>query len=273
MSLRRFFIYSFAVHLLVLAAILVLMPAEQKQKKGEDFFAKIISPEELLRTPQTVPMPGPRPGIKPSPGAPGTHSPVMKPAPSKQERGIIPGDRDTVPSRPPSPHIPSPPPSPEQRGDGRERPPSSLKPYPGEPSVREKLFDKKIIGDIAKRETEKLQEKEIRDTAITFDTKEYKFLIYNRRLKERIESIWIYPPDAAARGIYGDLRIRFTIRKNGQLGAVEITRTSGHKNLDDAAIKALRDGAPYWPLPAEWGMDAYTIEGHFIYTIYGYYIR
>ena len=115
------------------------------------------------------------------------------------------------------------------------------------------------------------KKKRTRPSALT--PKEYRFLLYNRRLKERIESIWHYPPDAAAQGIYGDLIIRFTIKKDGQIGAVELVRTSGHKNLDDAAIEALREGAPYWPLPEEWGMEGYTIEGHFVYSLYGYYIR
>ena len=54
---------------------------------------------------------------------------------------------------------------------------------------------------------------------------------------------------------------------------MELVRTSGHKTLDDAAMEALRDGTPYWPLPEEWGMEGYTIEGHFVYSLYGYYIR
>jgi protein TonB len=118
-----------------------------------------------------------------------------------------------------------------------------------------------------------MEKEDKKDKTFTFDAKEYRFLIYNRRLKERIESIWHYPPDAAAQGIHGELIIRFTIKKNGHLGAVEIVRTSGYKNLDDAAIEALRDGDPYWPLPAEWDMEGYTIEGHFVYSLYGYYIR
>ena len=138
--------------------------------------------------------------------------------------------------------------------------------------MKEKLFDKNIISDIVKRDIEK-NDKENKGKTFTFDTSEYKFLIYNRRLKERIENIWKYPPEAAERGIYGDLIIKFSIKKNGRLGDVELVRTSGHKDLDDAAIKALKDGAPYWPLPEEWNMEAYTIEGHFIYTIYGYYVR
>jgi periplasmic protein TonB len=149
-----------------------------------------------------------------------------------------------------------------------------VKPDYLQPSFREKIFDKSVIGDLAKRDIEK-EEKGNKDKgkSFSFDTDEFEFLIYNRRLKERIEHIWIYPPEAAAKGIYGDLIIRFTIKKNGQLGSVELVRTSGHKSLDDAAIKALRDGAPYWPLPREWNLEGYTIEGHFIYTIYGYYIR
>ena len=136
------------------------------------------------------------------------------------------------------------------------------------------MFDKGVIGDLAKRDVEKEERgKKEKGKSFSFDTDEFKFLIYNRRLKERIESIWIYPSEAASKGIYGDLIIRFTIKKNGQLGAVELVRTSGHKSLDDAAIKALKDGAPYWPLPKEWNLEGYTIEGHFIYTIYGYYIR
>jgi protein TonB len=94
-----------------------------------------------------------------------------------------------------------------------------------------------------------------------------------RRLREKIESIWEYPAEARARRLYGDLKIRFTIRKDGRLGAIELVRTSGYKVLDDAAIKALKDGEPYWPLPPEWGMESYTILGHFVYAIYGYELR
>lgn len=139
------------------------------------------------------------------------------------------------------------------------------------PAVQERLFDRGVIGDIAKRNLER-EEKETKDKTFTFDTKQYRFLIYNQRLKQRIESIWHYPRRAAAQGIYGDLVIKFTILQNGNLGSVELMRTSGHKDLDDAAIKALYDGAPYWPLPKEWGMESYTIEGLFIYTLYGSYI-
>ena len=173
---------------------------------------------------------------------------------------------------------------------------SILKPDNPKPSMKEKLFDRNVINDLAKRDMEKkeqakkdkiplldtrqeqiygskggLQNRDDKkfeaDKKLSFDGKELKFMLYDRKLKERIEHIWIYPPSAAARGISGDLLIRFTIMKNGKLGEVELVRTSGHKDLDDAAIKALKDASPFWPLPESWGMDSYSIDGHFIYTI------
>jgi len=132
------------------------------------------------------------------------------------------------------------------------------------------LIDKDIIEKIAKKS---LEQKDIEKTGITFDTDELKYYSYMRRLKERIESIWIYPPDAAEKGIYGDLYIKFTIKKDGYLGTVELIRTSGYRELDEAALQALKDGEPYWPLPKNWDKEAITITGHFIYTLYGMYIR
>jgi protein TonB len=136
--------------------------------------------------------------------------------------------------------------------------------------MREKLFDRGVISEFAKRAP---PEDEKKKKIFTFDTSEYRFLLYNRRLKEKIESVWKYPPEEAAQGIYGDLVIRFVIKKNGRIGDIELVRTSGHKKLDDAAIQALKEGEPYWPLPDEWGMKTYAIVGHFVYTIYGYHIR
>jgi protein TonB len=90
-----------------------------------------------------------------------------------------------------------------------------------------------------------------------------------RMLKERIESIWKYPKKAARQGISGDLYMQFTIKKDGSLGNVELLRTSGHSELDDAAVKAIKRAAPFWPLPEDWDKDDLEIKGHFIYVFGG----
>jgi len=268
--LQKFFIYSSAAHILVFAALLFLIPAEQAKKSGGDFITRLVSPEEMSPH-NALPLPAPR--MRSSPAITRRTAPVAPaPSPGIRESGS-PGDyRESSIAQDAPPSFSS----------GRETGQIPQKETTGQKGIpapdthgiplREKLFDKSIIGDLAKREVEK-KEKEKKDTTFTFDAREYRFLLYNRRLKERIESTWVYPPDAAAQGIYGDLILRFTIKKDGKIGAVELVRTSGHKNLDDSAMRALKDGSPYWPLPDEWGMDSYTIEGHFIYTIYGYYIR
>ncbi len=262
MSLRRFFIYSIAIHMLVMIVVILYKPAITNKKPSGVFITRLISPNEFLMYRPPMPaLPQRRPSIRDQDQS----GPTM-PIPKTEDRSPAFSEGSVSKEDVPSTSLPSP-----------SLVPSLPSPYPDQESKpqylpREKLFDRSVIGDLAKREIEK-EKKGVKGRSLTFDTKDYKFLIYNERLKERIESIWIYPHDAAVKGIFGDLVIRFTIKKNGTLGAVELIRTSGHQNLDDAAMKALRDGEPYWPLPDEWGMEAYTIVGHFVYTLYGYYLR
>jgi len=283
LNLKRFFLYSSVVHGLVIAALIFLVHPAKEKKTGGQFYTSLVSPEELLPPRPVTP---PRSGMRSMPrmrSVPARPSARIRSAPSKPSAPAVPGAataeslararENVLPERGiPSPQPPSAPSSPES-GGGSETGREGQKQAEKGSALRERLFDKNIISSLAKRDFAREEEKESKNKSFTFDAKEYRFFLYNRRLKERIESIWVYPPYEAEHGIYGDLEIRFTIKKNGQLGSVELLRTSGHESLDDAAIKALRDGAPYWPLPDEWGMEAYTIEGHFIYTIYGYFIR
>lgn len=123
------------------------------------------------------------------------------------------------------------------------------------------LFDRQTIEEFASRNAPK-------DRGLTFDISEFKNRGYMRMLRDRIESIWEYPREAARQGISGDLFIKFIIKKDGTLGDVELLRTSGYSVLDEAAIKALKHGEPYWPLPSDWDKDVLEIKGHFIY-VYG----
>lgn len=271
MNLGKSVVYSVAVHALIIAMLLFIIPAPEKKKAGGEFFTDLVSPEELLpERPRTLPRTPRTRSAAPVPAIKEMRRARPEQGTSYDQASRLSGETRDTKAAPPSPNL-------RKGGQGEFAAESrtgsegsaNQKPDSIGPTLKEKLFDKKVIGDIAKRNVEK----EEKNRTFSFDAEEYRFLIYNRRLKERIESIWHYPPDAAAQGIYGDLVIKFTIKKNGQLGAVELVRTSGHKNLDDAAMEALKDGAPYWPLPKEWSMEAYTIEGHFVYSLYGYYIR
>jgi protein TonB len=270
LTIRRFFAYSIILHVtFFLITFSIIFPVQDK--KREEFFARIVSPEEFLPPAPPSAILKTRPILPASPKTAKPRTFVPKPELQKGTQTIPgPGLSTSQPLvHPAAPVLPD-----KSLEKGTDISSSEVKgniqvPHIPIPSTKEKLFDRNVIGDIAKREVKK----EEKEQTFSFDVKEMRYLTYLKRLKERIESIWIYPPDAAAKGIYGDLLIKFTIKKNGKLGSVELVRTSGYKNLDDAALRALRNAEPFWPLPDEWGMEAYTIQGHFIYTIYGYYVR
>ena len=264
----------------MIAAIIFLIPPAKSKKTGGEFFADLVSPEELApRKPPVLPAPRVR-QAPPSRSHAAPRMPAMRGGKSRlgekssQSIGKSPPGGTETGKTGAFPSVGKGPPK-GVGGETKTGPPrgeSSAQPGRAGPSLKD-LLDRKIIENFAKRNIEK-EEKEAKvDRTFTFNPKDYKFLIYNRRLKERIEGIWHYPEEAAEKGIYGDLVIKFTIKKNGQLGEVELVRGSGYPILDKAAIEALRDGAPYWPLPEEWGMDTYTIEGNFVYTIYRSFIR
>lgn len=164
----------------------------------------------------------------------------------------------------------------------------SGEPFPGRQNEGEGVSGKKALpeglsikqllpGDLiakaARRPIEEEREGPSQDS-ITFSTKDLKYEPYLMRLKERIEAIWVYPREAIERGIYGDLIIDFGIKKDGSLAYARVVRTSGFEVLDEAALRALKNGQPYWPLPESWEEEVLPIRGHFIYTLGGgYYIR
>jgi len=128
------------------------------------------------------------------------------------------------------------------------------------------LFDRETIEKYARKAP---LDRTGKTKGLTFSAPELKHRGYMRMLKEKIESIWKYPEKAVRKGIYGDLYITFSILKDGTLGEARLIRTSGYKELDEAAMKALREAAPYWPLPEDWEGDELTITGHFVYFIWG----
>ncbi len=271
--MKQALIYSLIFHI-ILFSFVFFLKEQRKEPKSDYFHTRLISPEELkefqdkkdikkeLAPPQQTQK------IKPNAVKPNLRSmpqqkknETNKDIPKKLDLKQIPSSHPAEKSgQQPLVTEPS-----DRKEDiaGMHESTKQLK-----DRTKDKLFDKEIIGKLAQKEKGTKP-----DNSITFSTEEYQYQGYMQRLKEKIEGIWKYPRDAAERGIYGDLYIRFTIKKNGKLGAVDLVRTSGYKSLDDAAIRALRDAEPYWPLPDEWGRDGLTITGHFVYTYYGSYIR
>lgn len=60
-----------------------------------------------------------------------------------------------------------------------------------------------------------------------------------------------YPEEAKRRKIYGDLRLTVALLSDGTVENIQIQRSSGHKFLDDAAIRIVRLASPFAPFPEE----------------------
>ena len=101
-----------------------------------------------------------------------------------------------------------------------------------------------------RREMQAYQERPKR-TFVGARAQEYRFAQYvdNWRLKiERVGNL-NYPSEARDKKIFGKLQLTVAIKANGEVEAVEINRSSGHKVLDQAAIRIVRLAAPFDRFP------------------------
>ncbi len=60
-----------------------------------------------------------------------------------------------------------------------------------------------------------------------------------------------YPEESRRRKIFGDLRLTVALYSNGKVKDIKVLRSSGHKILDDAAIRIVRLAAPFAPFPKQ----------------------
>jgi protein TonB len=104
------------------------------------------------------------------------------------------------------------------------------------------------------------------DDAVSLDTTETKYASYFSRIKHQIERVWTYPSEAAQRGINGELTLKFRISKDGNLLGVRLIDPSSHEILDLAAIKAVKEAAPFYPFPTTIKKEKLSILATFIYS-------
>jgi len=85
---------------------------------------------------------------------------------------------------------------------------------------------------------------------------------YLQAWRRKVESIGNlnYPDEARRRQLYGNLRMLVSITPDGALKEVRVLESSGHKVLDDAAVRIVRLAAPYAPFPEEMRANTDVLE-------------
>ena len=82
-------------------------------------------------------------------------------------------------------------------------------------------------------------------------TQEYRFAQYIEDWRVKVERIGNlnYPEQARRQQIFGKLQLSVSIRKDGSVESVEVSKSSGKRILDAAAMRIVKLAAPYSPLP------------------------
>ncbi|MFV2056997.1 MAG: energy transducer TonB [Thiohalomonadales bacterium] len=78
-----------------------------------------------------------------------------------------------------------------------------------------------------------------------------KYASYEDSWRKKIEQTGTlnFPDKARRQKLSGDVRVSVTIRKDGTVVNIKVTKFSGHKVLDDAASRIVKLAAPFSPFP------------------------
>ncbi len=127
------------------------------------------------------------------------------------------------------------------------------------PSRPEQITADKLIEsskEVASLDAEIRQLKETlaklpREKHLNANTREYKYAAYMDSWRSKVERIGNlnYPDEAKSRQIYGRLLLDVVINSDGSVKRIDLLRSSGHKILDDAAIRIVTLAAPFAPFP------------------------
>lgn len=92
-----------------------------------------------------------------------------------------------------------------------------------------------------------------REKYISANTREYLYASYEDSWRQKVERIGNlnYPDEAKSKRLSGSLMMDVAINHDGSLKSVRIERSSGHRALDNGAMRIVRMAAPFAPLPPE----------------------
>lgn len=86
--------------------------------------------------------------------------------------------------------------------------------------------------------------------------------LYLRQWEKKVERIGNlnYPEEARSKNLGGRLRLMVVIAADGRILEAQLLTSSGHRLLDDAAVRILNLAAPFAPLPESIKADADLLE-------------
>jgi protein TonB len=90
---------------------------------------------------------------------------------------------------------------------------------------------------------------------------------YFEMLNLRIHSVKKYPESARSRHIQGRVKVKFVLLGDGSLKDVQVVKSSRHRNLDEAAVNAVKKAAPFPKPPASLFKTPVTFQVHILFEL------
>jgi protein TonB len=126
---------------------------------------------------------------------------------------------------------------------------------PREMTAAQLIMRSKEIASLTAEIDESLQAqaKQPRERFISASTQEVRDAAYMESWRNKVERIGNlnYPEEAKRHHLSGSLILDVAIRQDGTVDRITVRRSSGHKLLDDAAVRIVKLAAPFSPLPPE----------------------
>lgn len=84
--------------------------------------------------------------------------------------------------------------------------------------------------------------------------------LFTGKVRQRIANAKYYPRIARRRGMEGQPIVAFTLGRDGRLMKIDLAKTSGYQLLDQAALEAVHEAAPYPEIPASLEMNSFQFK-------------
>jgi protein TonB len=217
-----------------LDVILTQTRSQQKPDKA-DFLAQASQQgggesetRERPAEPVSSPVPKPQPGVSPVPV-----NPAAPPPEPQRAQAVVTTAGDS-----------------EQLAPTEEQVPTPDAPLPTSRHLIEQSVEMARLAAEIDRDSRNYAKRPKRKF-ISANTAEYEFAAYMRAWVGRVERIGNlnYPDEARRRNLLGQLLMTVAVRRDGSVERIDIIRSSGFPVLDEAALRIVRLGEPYPPLP------------------------
>jgi len=132
---------------------------------------------------------------------------------------------------------------------------------------KEKITEEKANKPVHQVEEQVRSSRVKKEETVDLGSIDIKYTSYLKRIKKKIEDIWIYPQAAFEREEEGIAVVKFSIGEGGDITSSRIIESSGSNYLDQGALDVVRSAAPYDPLPREFNISQLNVLARFQYKL------